>query len=459
MTNVPIQQRIAPLMAGYAFKIYGGMPARISANWTQQITYNGDTYYFKLDSYQLGEPWIAFNGVWTFAYSTLAKNAKFTYQTAEKKGYPHIEGIAKVMFVWTMASLTNWFGAIPFTEAFDPTKFSPKFDSQSKIYPKLLKILGSGIKALKEPGKVNLAANDLIYKGNMSKWIRLAYTLKARFLMQLVEAPDNKTRSRAKKALAALSKGFQSNADNAIFPYSNTANSRNPWYMLQLYSNLANVQMSAHYIKLLKSLDDPRLSIQAEVAEKHDPGEKYVGNRNGAPAVPVDSVSDIGTFYTNPSAPGRLLTYSDAKFLEAQAKLITQGPAAADEPYREAIRANMEVLGVQEADIDEYISKRENLASSNNPLKDIMVQKYIANFLDPQAWNDWRKTGYPILTPSYKSEAILPHFSSIPRRYPWPHTVIVNNKKSVKALGLPLNYNVMQVPVWWDTRGSNLVTR
>jgi hypothetical protein len=459
LTNVPIKQRISPLMGGYAFELFGGFPARISANWTQQITYNGDTYYYKLDSYQLGQPWADFSGVWTTVYSDIAKNAKFTYQEAQKEGYPHIEGIARVMFAWTMANMTNWYGSIPFSDAFRPEINKPKFDSQKNIYPKLLAILDSAITSLKKTGKVKLKDNDLIYNGDIAKWIRLAYTVKARFLMQLTEAPDNKKQERATKAIEALSHGFQNNDDSALFPYSNTNDERNPWYMLVIYSNLDNVQMSAHYIKLLKSLNDPRLPIQANVAVKHKPGQKYIGNRNGASGVSVDSISDIGSAYTAPNAPGRLLTYSDAKFLEAQAKLITSGPAAADTPYREAIRANMKALGVSSSDIDKYINKREKLAASSNSLKDILIQKYIANFLNPQAWNDWRKTGYPILSPSYHSKKIKPNFDAIPRRYPWATTVMENNKKNAQALGLPSNYNVMQVPVWWDTRQSDLVKR
>lgn len=73
VTQVPLEQRIPPLIADLAFTMYGGRPSRISANWTQQISYNGDTYYYKLTIYQLGQPWGPFNGIWSGAYSTLAK--------------------------------------------------------------------------------------------------------------------------------------------------------------------------------------------------------------------------------------------------------------------------------------------------------------------------------------------------------------------------------------------------
>lgn len=367
--------------------------------------------------------------------------------------------MAKVIFAWTMADMTNYFGAIPFSEAFDPTINFPSFDPQSEIYPKLLNILDSAIAAFKKRGERTLGESDLLYGGNITKWIRLAYTLKARFLMQLTEAPDNKKKQRAKKALEALSHGFQSNDDNAIFHYTGTSQERNPWYPIVNNPAVNYIQMSAFYINLLKSLDDPRLSIHAQVAEKHDPGEKYVGHKNGAPGVPIDSVSNIGLAFIGADAPERMLDYAQAKFLEAQAKLILYGPAAADEAYREAVRADMESLGVPNSEITAYISTLENLAVSDNPLKDIMVQKYIANFLNPQAWNDWRKTGYPELTVALNLNNERPDFETIPRRYPWPSVVLNNNLENVKALGLPLNYQVMQETVWWDTRGESKINR
>src|SRR5699024_384275 len=218
---------------------------------------------------------------------------------------------------------------------------------------------------------------------------------KAHFLMQLTEAPDNEKLSRAQDALEALSNGFQSNEDNAEFPYVDDSNSRNPWSIIEKYPNLDNIQMSAHYIDLLKSLDDPRLEIQAQPAKKHTDNMKFRGFENGAlESVSVDSISRIGLAYVGGDAPGRLLSYSAAKFLEAQATLITDGPDAANEPYLNAIRANMKQLNVPHSDISDYINEREDLSKVSNPLENIIVQKYIANFLNPQAWHDWRNTGY-----------------------------------------------------------------
>lgn len=448
--QAPVRMQLSPIIAGFSFEMNDSWPGIVSADFTQQISENGSPYYYDIDWYQLGQPWFGFSSVWDEGYTTLAKNARSAYMNAEKQGYSNYEGMAKLMFVWTMSMMTDLYGDIPYSQAFDPTVTTPAYDPQKEIYPKLMKKLDEAIAALEKGGTRTLGSDDLIYNGDMTKWLRLAYTLKARLLMRLSEAPDNKKQQRAQDALDALSKGFQSNDDNATFPYMDKNGSRNPWY--RTLQGSEQLQMSAHYINLLQSLNDPRLPIQAQEANEHPAGQPYIGHENGAPGTSVDSVSSIGTAFAGPAAPGRLMDYAEAKFLEAQAKLITQGPSAADQPYREAIRADMEELGVADSKITTYISNRTNLASSSNPLRDIITQKYIANFLNPEAWNDWRKTGYPSLSPSKNPNNVEPNFNSIPRRYPWPGSELSNNSDQVKKLGLPMNADVMLKTVWWDTR-------
>lgn len=451
--EVPVDLQVTPLIAGFSQGMDDGFPGRVSANWTKQISNNGDIYYYNLSKYQLGQPWFAFNDTWNTAYTQVAKNARVAYQKSEELGYNNYEGVSKLVFVWTMSMMTDLYGPIPYSEAFDPANQSPSYDSQEQIYPELMTLLDEAISALEEGGPRTLEANqDLLYGGDMQKWTRLAYTLKARFLMRLTEAPDGNKQQRASNALTALSNGLQSNADNAEFQYYDQNDARNPWYTTIEDTENEFMQMSANYIDILKSLSDPRLPIHAQEAEVHEPGEPYIGHENGAAGTLIDSVSSIGSAFAGADAPNRLLDYAEAKFLEAQALLITQGAGAANSPYREAIRADMEDLGVSDSEINTYLADRDPLTAVNNPLEYIVNQKYIANFLNPEAYNDWRKTGYPELDPALFPDGNDPNFNSIPRRYPWAGSELSNNAESIQELNLPLNFQVMQEKVWWDTR-------
>jgi hypothetical protein len=142
------------------------------------------------------------------------------------------------------------------------------------------------------------------------------------------------------------------------------------------------------------------------------------------------------------------VSYSDQKFTEAEARLIVSGAAAADAPYREGIRANMQKLGVGTAAITAYLAARPALATLANPLEEIITEKYIANFLKVEAWNDWRRTGYPAF-PAPVEQAML---EGVPQRIRTPGSELSNNIRQVTATGIPTGLEGMLVKVWWATR-------
>ena len=56
--------------------------------------------------------------------------------------------------------------------------------------------------------------------------------------------------------------------------------------------------------------------------------------------------------------------------------------------------------------------------------EEIITQKYIANFLKAEVWNDWRRTGYPRLTIG-GTGALLP---GIPQRIRTPATELAEQR-------------------------------
>src|SRR5205823_11704759 len=107
----------------------------------------------------------------------------------------------------------------------------------------------------------------------------------------------------------------------------------------------------------------------------------YVGHHNGSATLPDSTVSWIGPFFSNENATLNVVSYADQKFTEAEARLIVSGAAAADVPYRAAIRANMTKLRVDTAAITASLAARPKLSAVTNPLEEIITEKYIANFL------------------------------------------------------------------------------
>ena len=103
----------------------------------------------------------------------------------------------------------------------------------------------------------------------------------------------------------------------------------------------------------------------------------------------------------------------------------------------------MEEAGVAAADITAYIAANGTLSgSAAQKLEQIINEKYIANFgvvLEP--WSDWRRTGYPAITPP--SNAVV---SYVPRSLYYPQSEIdLNGGNVTQKAG-------MNVKVFWDTR-------
>lgn len=96
------------------------------------------------------------------------------------------------------------------------------------------------------------------------------------------------------------------------------------------------------------------------------------------------------------------MTYAEVKFILAEAAVRgIFGMNNAEQHYREAIKASMDKWRVHQAssfDFDQYYAQDQvALSKADNPWERVMEQKWIASYLYPESWFDWRRTGYPVL--------------------------------------------------------------
>lgn len=439
INNAPEPLRLSGLLGNFSYQTIAGAGTRYPALWMQQIAFNGSPP--TEDNYDINATDI--NGVWTAAYDDAMINAKKLNTLAEQNGNPGYAAIAKTILVWSAVYTSNLYGSIPYSEALQGgANTEPKYDSQESIYLAAQDSLDAALADLESGDTAISAEHDFVYSGDMEKWRRLIYTLKARFHMNLTNAPGYSAEEQAQKALDALANGFMSNADDAVFPYFDEIGSENPWYQWGVDGKwFDSYRLSKHYVQMLKSLDDPRLPEQA----RPNSNGEYRGHENGAAAENDDLISVMGEFYASPGADVTWLSYAEAKFMEAEATLILNGASAADPIYRDAIRASMNKLGIDDAERESYVNSQPALTSADG-LEDIITQKYIANYLNISAYNDWRRTGYPELT--LAANAVI---DSIPLRFVVPNSELENNLENLEATGIPLGQDAMLVPVWWDS--------
>lgn len=454
-TNVPPDLQLSALLGAFSYEVIGNDPARNTNLWVQQLSWTG--FAPSSDNYDFDES--GPNNFWDTSYTVVLNNAREMEQKAEEDGNPAYSGISKIIQAWTFAILTDLWDEIPYSEAFDPTNTTPGYDNQESIYGEIISLLNSALEDLDEQSPAPPGNDDLLYSGDMDKWKRLAYTLIARYELRLTNAPGRSAEDQANAALTALQNGFMSNDDDADFQYFDNAGEENPWYQFAIDGKWdTRDQLSAHYINLLQDLNDPRLSIQARpvgavdnnglVAGFNTDSPVYAGNINGVEGGGASNFSSIGSFYSDPDAPLTWISYAEAKFIETEAIYITQGAAAAQPVYEDAIRASMDKLGVDQGDADTYIASLPLLTAAADPLEEIITQKYIANFLSLENFNDWRRTGYPGIESA--ANPVTPS-GQIPVRYPYPNSELQNNADNVSQTGVPVGFGSLVINVWWDS--------
>jgi len=451
--NANVDIRLPALIGEFVHSTYYGETQLWGSEWTQQFSYNANTRaYAEVHRYELQET--DGTSAWNYFYAGPLALAKDIVDDASAEPDAYYRGIARLFYAWTFAHITDMWGPVPYTESLDPTIREPKYDEQKVVYQGVHEQLEQAISELSAPVGRRPANNDLLFNGDIARWLKLAHHVQARHQLRLAYAPGENATTRAQAALTALQGAFTSNADDADFEYTGGSGARNPLWTFQDLSDL--LVASDYMVELLKDRNDPRLPIlftpvvyDSASGNRRFPsdGTVYRGHANGGAPVADSTVSWIGPYFSDEDASLNLASYSDQKFTEAEARLIVSGAAAADAPYREGIRANMRKLGVAQADIDAYVAARPALTAVANPLEEIITEKYVANFLKVEPWNDWRRTGYPRL--QIVDQAMLP---GIPERVRTPGSELTNNINQVMATGIPTGLEGMSVRVWWASQ-------
>lgn len=125
-------------------------------------------------------------------------------------------GYAIKAFSWDM--MTKYHGELPMKQAFVPGLLSHEYDLQSEIYPQVREWAYKAIELLEKEDKTGygtkISANDYIYGGDKSKWIKFAYAVIVRNLASLTNKNDFESKY-YQELVDAAAKSFSSNDDNA----------------------------------------------------------------------------------------------------------------------------------------------------------------------------------------------------------------------------------------------------
>jgi hypothetical protein len=356
--------------------------------------------------------------------------------------------VARILKAWYFLNLTDRYGDIPYSQALKGSEsFSPVYDKQQTIYNDLFKELTEASTQINETeAKV---VGDVMLNGDMSSWKRFANTLRMVMALRLSKADPAKGKTEYAAAVAAGV--ISSNAQNISYKFlAGDPNNYNPWYNNYSISNRNDYAISTTMTDYMGPKNDPRLPIYAEVlAGNTVKGLPY--GRNVAVNIPA-AYSRIGTYFRSQGSPLVLLSYAQVLFMKAEAAKIgytTGGDAEAETNYKEAIKQSWMQYGVfTQSAYDAYIALPAVAYTPATGYAKIMTEKWVHAYLNHswEAWNDWRRTGFPVLTPAV--DAV--DSRGIPFRIGYPANEATLNGENYKAAvssvgGTDDNYG----KIWW----------
>lgn len=358
------------------------------------------------------------------------------------------KAVAKILKVYFMWFVTDRWGDVPYTDAWKGMgDITPKYDKQQDIYNHLFTLLTEANDAIQlSNGTIK---NDIVYKGNMEKWKKLGNTL--RILMALRLSKVDAAKGKTEFATGIANGIFTENGDNLFFPHLAEQSQENFWYNSFTRLGRQWYALSKPLVDYMAPLQDPRLPV---FGNKNNAGQ-YVGLEYGKELVTsneIPLVSLLGSGLRQQNSPVYLVTYAEALFAKAEAiKLnwLPGGDAEAKNNYEEAIKQSLLMWVGSDTEFNNFKNKVGVAYESTKALEQIGYQKWVHLFLNGyEAWAEWRRTGYPILTAPAGANNGL-----IPRREGYPTVEANINKANYLAAVAAFPYggtDGLNARVWWD---------
>lgn len=418
--DVPMNLMLPAIEQSFGYNMAGNDIVRVTNMWTQQ--FDGVVRQSLAQAQYTYLP-ADINNTWNSFYTEIFMNAKVLIDKAENtegKESPHNAGVARVLIASTLGIATDVFGDMPFSEAFRGNEniLTPGFDTGESLYDTLNVILDQAINDLNATVNAVDVGGDVIYSGDIAKWKKAAYSIKARHALQLSVVNGNAAYT---AALAAAANGFTSNNDDFQVPWESA--NKNPIY--QFMDERTDIRMGATLTDIMHLTDDPRLPFYCEEDENGEYNGSVIGSAN-------EGASKPGSYLAAEDAPTVMMSYAELKFIIAEAKFRLGQDAQAD--FEEAVAAS--VLKVTGDANTTWLEA--NIIGVPVTLELILTQKYIATVGTNQGYADFRRTGLPAILPH--PDGVLP---AIPTRFPYAQDEITYNGANTPSVQI-------SDKLWWD---------
>ncbi len=395
---------------------------------------------------------------------------------------------ARILRVLCFHRLTDWYGSIPYFEANRGIEgiFQPVYDKQKAIYTDLLKELDEACAGLSASNPdEGFKAADYYFKGDIAKWKKFGYSLMLRLAMRVSNVDAAMAGTYVTKAVAGGV--MSSNDDNVIATMalgpSEWTNQNGisrgfypgdggQWSSSFLSKTLVDKLMGPN--KTSTADDDPRLMIftggiiqwtaTSVVYNETDPLKQrglpngldgaMLDALEGAPTTPYEKFSAVNPLMMQDDEPYMIMHAAECEFLLAEALKRNIGSGisgSVKSHYDNGVKLALQMytiydasFAVPDAKVNQYLA--DYPFDDAKALEMIGEQMWLSKWMNWwDAWSDWRRTGFPVLTPTnYPGNATN---GQIPTKLMIPAYEATGNPNYATGATQP---DRLVGKVWWD---------
>jgi len=466
---------------------------------------------------------ITSQGYFESSYTRLKNWESIGMEVAARSGQARLDAdvyykLLNVVRLYQASKLVDFFNSIPYFNAFKgqtlgAAGYYPVYDDPKAIYESIIKELGNmvdsiplAVAQMSSIGSQILAQQDIVFKGDASKWQQFANAVRLRLLVRLAGVDASFARPLITETLG---KPLPTADLQFNVWYDTDQKSAGGFWMRGLYENTYASFMPNIIMKRLnygaqtynEGLDDPRLPVLANPTkhgdyrgvslniDTQDPiyngGEKYypyADNLNSSLTQNSYSMWNFATFHRNDKMPVYMFTVAELDLLKAEIELkglASTGEAAEDHIHDAVVNSTNWWYGInqnsnfkddadaQGAAAPLYPAKPAANVISNwgdtvkakfvagstvdDKMEVLMQQKFIhLNMMLPyECWAELRRTGHPKLEPFTWHGAVWTPF---PERVRYPSVEQQNNANNFSKVS---GENNMTSKIFWVPADRN----
>lgn len=263
---------------------------------------NFAVHYYSAASDAAGE-------MWRMVYWNQGMNLENLINQSEAEEAWHMAGIGYAMKAFSWDALTKYHGEVIMEDAFKPDQLTHHYDYQEDVYEQVRAWADKAIEYLTKADNTNygskISGNDYIYSGDINKWIRFAYTVKARNLASLSNKKDFKAKY-YNEFVESCEKGFASGDDDAVLRIwgggANAAESAYNNFWGPYRDNLSNVYWQHDYAVQIMTGTIPIYDEQGDKVKVEDPVHAAYPFELAGPEINIicDTTPEVGHFDPRP---------------------------------------------------------------------------------------------------------------------------------------------------------------